>query len=266
VILVAGDAMRDIYWHGEVTRISPEAPVPVISVKRVEEREGAAANVAANVEALGVKCEPHFGGPMRQVIRKIRLMVKGRQEYRVDFDYPQHPIPRLDFSEAKVVIFVDYGKGTLGNVQSLIQEAKSAGATVLVDPKGYDYSKYRGADVVKPNLDEMKVMVGGWKDEHDLTLKAQDIRLKANIGALLLTRASEGMTLYTHKGAFHLPAEAKDVVDVTGAGETAIATLGVSLHNGYSLEESVKYANKAAGIVVGRFGPSVAKKEEVFCA
>jgi D-glycero-beta-D-manno-heptose-7-phosphate kinase len=264
VILVCGDAMRDVYWHGEVTRISPEAPVPVISVKRVEERDGAAANVAANVRAMGEDCETVFG--VGEPITKIRLMVKGRQEYRVDFDHPQAPIKYLPAACPKVAVFVDYGKGSLDGIQKWIATAKETwpGCRVLVDPKGYDYAKYRGADVVKPNLDEMRVMVGGWKDEDDLTMKAQKIRLDANIGAILLTRASEGMTLYTHRGAKHIPAVTKDVLDVTGAGETAIAALGVGLHRGLSLEDACVIANKAAGIKVGRFGPSVVTKEEVF--
>jgi rfaE bifunctional protein kinase chain/domain len=255
VILVCGDAMRDVYWHGEVTRISPEAPVPIISVKRVEELPGAAANVAANVRAMGVECRALCGRQTKEVT-KIRLVVKGRQEYRVDFDHPQAPIESLKSDSFCVVIFVDYGKGTLANVQKLIHQAKDAGCTVLVDPKGYDYAKYRGADVIKPNLDEMKVMVGGWKDEADLAVKVEKIRKDADIGAVLLTRSSDGMTLYTQNGAKHFPAEAKEVVDVTGAGETAIAALGVGLHRGLSLEDSVALANKAAGIKVGMFGPT----------
>jgi rfaE bifunctional protein kinase chain/domain len=255
VILVCGDAMRDVYWHGEVTRISPEAPVPVISVKRVEERAGAAANVAKNVKAMGVECLECYG-MQPQDVTKIRLMVGGRQEYRVDFDHLQCPIDGFSFHDVETVIFVDYGKGALANVQTLIQRAKAAGCTVLVDPKGYDYSKYRGADVIKPNLDEMKVMVGGWKDEADLAVKVEKIRKDADIGAVLLTRSSDGMTLYTQNGAKHFPAEAKEVVDVTGAGETAIAALGVGLHRGLSLEDSVALANKAAGIKVGMFGPT----------
>ena len=263
MILVVGDAMRDVYWHGEVTRISPEAPVPVISVKRVEEREGAAANVAANVRAMGVPCYGYFGDSKR--VEKIRLVVKGRQEYRVDFDHQQEALLGLpDTNIPPIVIFVDYGKGTLSNVQDLIREAKEAGSTVLVDPKGYDYERYRGADVVKPNLDEMRVMVGGWKNEEDLDLKAQKIRHETEIGALLLTRASGGMTLYTGNGAKHVPAVAKEVIDVTGAGETAIAAMGVGLHRGLSLEQAVIAANKAAGIKVGRFGPSTVSAEEIF--
>lgn len=258
MILVVGDAMRDVYWHGEVTRISPEAPVPVISVKSVEEIHGAAANVAANVRAMGVECRSDFGAGGVEV-RKIRAVVKGRQVYRLDFDHPQPPITRLDHAE--MVIFVDYGKGTLSRIEELIPQCKGM---VLVDPKGYDYSKYRGADVVKPNIDEMRVMVGGWKDEEDLERKAQRIRRDANIGAILLTRSSEGMSLYDFNGSKHIPAVAKEVIDVTGAGETAIAALGVGLHSGLSLEESMFFANKAAGIKVGRFGPSVVTREEVF--
>lgn len=262
MILVVGDAMRDLYWHGEVTRISPEAPVPIISVKREEERDGAAANVARNVRAMGVECREEFGSH-ENTVTKIRLVAKGQQTMRVDFDYPQNPIKSLDFAGAKVVIFVDYGKGTLGEVQSLIREAKNEGCTVLVDPKGYEYSKYVGADVVKPNLDEMRVMVGGWKNEHDLFEKVQRIRKEANLGAILLTRASDGMTLYTDASERHIPAVAEKVIDVTGAGETAIAALGVGLHRGLSLEQSCLLANKAAGLAVGKFGPSIVSKEEI---
>lgn len=262
MILVVGDAMRDVYWHGEVTRISPEAPVPVISVKRVEEREGAAANVAANVRAMGVPCHGYFGDSKR--VEKIRLMVNGRQEYRVDFDHQQEALVGLpDTHIPPIVIFVDYGKGTLSNVQNLIREAKEAGSTVLVDPKGYDYERYRGADVVKPNLDEMKVMVGGWKNEEDLSSKVEKIRKDADIGAVLLTRAADGMSLYTSEGALHIYAVGNKALDVTGAGESAIAALGVGLHRGLSLEDAVRMANTAAGIKVSKFGPSVVSKEEI---
>lgn len=255
--------MLDRYWFGEVTRISPEAPVPIFSVLMKEERDGAALNVENNVRAMGVECRCFFGW-QGQVIEKVRLIAKGQQVYRVDFDYPQNPIEQLALDGIKTVIFVDYGKGSLAHVQKLIQQAKSADCLVLVDPKGYDYEKYRGADVVKPNLDEMRAMVGGWKDEDELSWKAQTILTKAGIGALLLTRAAEGMSLYTKDRARHFPAVAKDVVDVTGAGETAIAALGVGLHRGLSLEDACVLANKAAGIKVGRFGPSVVTKEEVF--
>jgi rfaE bifunctional protein kinase chain/domain len=263
VILVAGDYMLDLWWFGEIKRISPEAPVPVFSVQAVKSQDGAAENVARNVRSLGVECRTQFGDQINKVT-KIRLMAKKQHVIRADFDHPQEPIEKLDLEGVSTVILVDYGKGSLEKVSNLIQQAKNAGKTVLVDPKGYDYERYRGADVIKPNLDEMKVMVGGWKDEDDLTRKALALCKKAEIKALLLTRAADGMSLYSEIGTHHIPSVAGQVLDVTGAGETAIAALGVGLHQGFSLEESAYYANKAAGLVVGRFGPSVATREEVF--
>lgn len=262
MILVCGDAMLDRYWFGEVTRISPEAPVPIISIKRTEDRPGAAANVANNVRAMGVECRGEFG-LQDQEVTKIRLVARGQQTMRVDFDHRQKAITQLDLSGIRLAIFVDYGKGSLDFVRSLIEEAKSAGVKVLVDPKGYDYERYRGADVVKPNLDEMRVMVGGWKDEADLAAKVEKIRRDADIGAVLLTRSAEGMTLFSDGWAYSVCATEDKVVDVTGAGETAIAALGVGLHRGLPLEEAVRLANKAAGIAVSKFGPYAVSKEEL---
>lgn len=263
MILVAGDSMLDLWWFGEITRISPEAPVPVFSVKAVKDQQGAAYNVARNIRSLGVECRTQFGDQLNQVT-KIRLMAKNQHVIRADFDYPQEPIEKLDLEGVSQVVLVDYGKGSLGKVSDLIQQAKNASCTVLVDPKGYDFEKYRGADVIKPNLDEMRVMVGGWKDESDLTRKAQLLCKQAEIRALLLTRAADGMSLYTESSETHIKAVAEKIVDVTGAGETAIAALGVGLHSGLTLEESARFANKASGISVGRFGPSVVTKAEVF--
>lgn len=264
MILVCGDAMRDVYWHGEVTRISPEAPVPVLLVTKVEEREGAAANVANNIRAMGVECMSNFGA-QRDRIMKIRQVGKNQHMLRADFDHPQVPVQLADWAidAADIVVFVDYGKGALSNVRDLIRRCKAAGKTVLVDPKGYDYERYQGADVVKPNLDEMRVMVGGWKDEQDLANKVEDIKEKAQIGSVLLTRGSQGMTLYSH-WAYSVYAEAQEVVDVSGAGETALAAFAVALHRGSDLYGATKYANKAAGIAVRRFGTAVIREEEVF--
>lgn len=263
-IMVLGDAMVDEYWEGDVSRISPEAPVPVLCVKRTERREGAAANVAANVRAMGGRCVTEYGSSDLQVL-KIRAIGKHQQMLRLDFDHPQSPIAKnTRFDAGAVVIFSDYGKGALANIQCLILRAKIAGCTVLVDPKGYDYERYRYADVVKPNLDEMRVMVGGWKDEADLTLKAQALRRKADIRALLLTRAADGMTLYTDSGSVHIESAALEVYDVTGAGDTAIAAMAVAMARGCSIPEAARYANKAAGVVVGKFGTAVASEEEVF--
>ncbi len=172
-ILVIGDTMRDEYWSGSVSRISPVAPVPVVSVKSTETRHGAAANVAANIEAMGVPVERIFGGGER--IRKITVTA-GQHIARLDFDYPQNPIlPDAAFTEAvgrcDMVVAVDYGKGSLNGVQDLIRA--SAGKPVLVDPKGHDFSKYRGAALIKPNREEMRELVGGLKDQDELDFKAR---------------------------------------------------------------------------------------------
>jgi rfaE bifunctional protein kinase chain/domain len=263
-IMVCGDAMIDEYWTGEVSRISPEAPVPVLAVTKKERRDGAAANVAANVRAMGASCVTEYGSTEAQVL-KIRAIGKHQQMLRLDFDYPQIPVAKsIRFEGCGIVIFSDYGKGALEHIATLILRAKIAGCTVLVDPKGYDYERYRYADVVKPNLDEMRAMVGGWRDEADLSRKAQELRRKADIRALLLTRAADGMTLYTDAGSAQIGAEAREVYDVTGAGDTAIAALAVAIARGASLIEAAKYANRAAGLAVGRFGTATVTEEEVF--
>ena len=263
MILVAGDSMKDLWWFGDITRISPEAPVPVLTIKAVKEQDGAAANVVKSVRNLGVECRGQYGDQVNEVT-KIRLLAKNQHVLRADFDHPQSPIEKLDLVGCEVVILVDYGKGALSKVSELIRQAKSAGVKVLVDPKGYDYEKYRGADVIKPNLDEMKVMVGGWKDEADLSRKAKNLCKKAEIKALLLTRAADGMSLYTEETESHFSAVAEKVVDVTGAGEVAISTLGVAMHEGFSVESAAYLANKAAGISVGRFGQANVMRAEVF--
>lgn len=275
-IMVAGDAMLDRYWFGDVSRISPEAPVPVVRMIREEERPGAAANVARNIEAMGGECVRVFGSG--SPIEKLRLIARNQQVARVDFDHVQDPITSLPgVEDCKVVVFSDYGKGSLSQIQRLIQTAKAAGAIVLVDPKGHEYEKYRGADVIKPNLNEMKELVGGWSNDEQLSAKAQRLRAEAGIGAILLTKAADGMSLYY--GAMggewqvemvdcveHIPAVAQEVYDVSGAGDTAIAALAVALSRGHSLVSSAGFANRAAGIVVGRFGTAVATASEVFGA
>lgn len=262
--MVCGDAMLDRYWHGEVSRISPEAPVPVLRVERTEERAGAAANVAANVRAMGVECRTVFSRSEPRVL-KIRAIGRSQQMLRIDFDLPQEPVsPQLDFGGAKIVIFSDYGKGALEHVRTLIFRAKMHGAKVLVDPKGYDYERYRYADVVKPNLDEMRVVLGGWKNEEDVNAKSTELLRRFDLGAILLTRAAAGMTLYTAATVTHIPAERREVYDVTGAGDTAIAALAVALARGMDLEGAARIANKAGGIAVGRFGTAVVTREELF--
>jgi D-glycero-beta-D-manno-heptose-7-phosphate kinase len=263
--MVAGDSMLDRYWFGDVSRISPEAPVPVVKMGREEKRPGAAANVAKNVEAMGGECVTVFGAG--RPIEKLRVIAQSQQVVRVDFDYPQEPIESLPgIEECSIVVFSDYGKGSLSKIAKLIKLAKDAGATVLIDPKGHEYERYRGADVIKPNLHEMKELVGGWSSEDQLMDKAEKLRKEAGIGAILLTRSSDGMSLYTDDRVLQIPAVAQEVYDVSGAGDTAIAALAVSLSRGLSLGEAAMYANVASGIVVGRFGTAVATRQEVFGA
>jgi rfaE bifunctional protein kinase chain/domain len=294
-ILVCGDAMLDLYWFGEVTRISPEAPVPVMLMERTEERAGAAANVARNCKAMGAEvtliaaCGTDDRGTQlkalieREQIRflacdcavttqKLRVIGRQQQIVRVDID-PQVGRDALDelavqfedeVEAADVVVLSDYGKGALAEVEALITLAKSKGKLVLVDPKGYDYKRYRSADVVKPNLHEMRELVGGWRTEYELEQKARSLRSQAGIGAVLLTRAADGMTLYTERGTSSINAVAQEVYDVSGAGDTTIAALAVGMGRGLALEVAAQYANKAAGLVVGRFGTAVATEAEVF--
>lgn len=258
--------MVDRYWHGDVTRISPEAPVPVLAVNRVEDREGAARNVVRNVIAMGEECRGIYGTGECEVL-KIRAIGKNQQMLRIDFDHPLDPVGLdADLSGADIVIFSDYGKGSLVNIAELIMRAKILGVRVLVDPKGYDWERYRYADVVKPNTDEMRVVLAGWKSESELVAKAQALRKRLDIGAILLTRASDGMTLFDENGSTYIAAHAREVYDVTGAGDTAIAALACALARGHTLISAAYFANKAAGIVVGRFGTAVATGEEVFDA
>jgi rfaE bifunctional protein kinase chain/domain len=296
-VLVVGDVMLDRYWFGEVSRISPEAPVPVARITRTEERPGGAANVARNVAAIGGRVdllavvgtdEPgaalarllEADGVHAQLTRDatvnttVKLRVIGRQQQllRIDFENPPAPealeAKRADFdarlSTAKVVIFSDYGKGGLAHVDRMIPQARSAGKIVLVDPKGDDFERYRHATVLTPNLGEFRQVAGRWNSEAELADKAEKLRQALEVDALLVTRSEEGMTLFQKDGALHVAAVAKEVYDVSGAGDTVIATLGVMLAAGLDLAEAVRWANKAAGIVVGKLGTAVVQPDELF--
>ena len=265
-ILVCGDSMRDIYWFGECHRISPEAPVPVVKMGRIEERKGAAANVAENCKAMGAQVRELYGEG--EPITKIRIIAKSQQIARIDYDLQQFPITSETFEgylpDVSIVIFSDYGKGSLRYIQPLIQAALHRNCKILVDPKGHDYERYRGAHVVKPNTDEMREMVGGWGSEEELIKKARQLREAAGVWNILLTRASKGMTLIGEDYEYTVPAETKEVYDVSGAGDTAISALAVALDMGYELSRAVDFANRAAGVAVGRFGTTVVQKKEVF--
>jgi len=298
-VLIVGDVMLDRYWFGEVSRISPEAPVPVVKVDRVEERPGGAANVARNAAALGAKTallsvvgKDEAGRRLQQLLRSehiavslhpdstiattVKLRVIGRQQQllRADFEtVPSHEVlasKLKDFQRllkrCDVVILSDYGKGGLAHIARMIALARRAGVPVLVDPKSNDFSRYRGATLVTPNRAEMQAVIGDWSSERALTAKAQHLRQRQGLGAVLVTRSEEGMTLYQRGSRVHVPVQAREVYDVSGAGDTVIATIGVMLAAGQSLESAVRIANRAAGIVVGKFGTAVVHPEELFAA
>jgi rfaE bifunctional protein kinase chain/domain len=296
-LLVVGDVMLDRYWFGDVSRISPEAPVPVVRVGRTEERLGGAANVARNIVAIGAAAgllsvvgEDEAAGCIRTLLQAdgidaqlhrdpgsattIKLRVIGRQQQllRIDFETePGHEVlmsKLADFEarlkNADLVILSDYGKGGLKHIERMIEAARAAGKSVLVDPKGDDYSRYKGATLITPNRSEFREVAGRWKSEEDLTERAQKLRSELGLGALLITRSEEGMTLYREGERLHVPAVAREVYDVSGAGDTVIAILGVMLAAGASFAEAVRLANKAAGIVVGKLGTAVVHSEELF--
>ena len=295
-VLVVGDVMLDRYWFGEVGRISPEAPVPVVKIDRIEERPGGAANVARNVAALATEVSllsvvgrDEAGASLRKLLRQdrvhaqlhvdaglrttIKLRVIGRQQQlvRVDFETPpSHEVLasklqdyRRVLSRAHAVILSDYGKGGLAHIADMIRMARRAGKPVLIDPKGDDYTRYRGATLITPNRSEFRSVAGGWKTEAELTRKANELVRRLKIDALLITRSEEGMTLYRPGARLHVPAQAREVYDVSGAGDTVIATLGVMLARGVGLADAVGVANRAAGIVVGKFGTAVVRPDEL---
>lgn len=296
-ILVVGDVMLDRYWFGDVSRISPEAPVPIVRVEKREERLGGAANVARNAAALGaytgllgVVGEDEAGSAVEKMLTDqhiqcylnrdasistiIKLRVIGRQQQllRIDFENPPTDTVLRDkltqfnilLPQYDVIVLSDYAKGSLVNVTEMIASARMLGKQILVDPKGDDFSPYKGASILTPNKSELKRIVGTWKSEEELTVKAQQLRQLLNLEALLLTRSEEGMTLYTDSQVMHMPAMAREVYDVSGAGDTVIATLAVMLGAGASLVEAVSAANRAGGIVVGKLGTATVTREELF--
>jgi D-glycero-beta-D-manno-heptose-7-phosphate kinase len=298
-VLVVGDAMIDRYWYGAVDRISPEAPVPVVRVTREEERIGGAANVASNVVALGAHASlltvvgdddashklealvagtgitPHFGRDAAlQTTVKLRIIGRQQQLIRLDFENtPKREVlasQTADFIKLlpshDAVLFSDYGKGGLDHVHHMIDHAQAAGKPVLIDPKGSDYSRYSGATVITPNRAELQQVIGGWSSEDELRTKAHALREKLGLLALLLTRSEEGMTLYDAQGEISVEAQAREVFDVTGAGDTVIATLAALVGAGVPLRTAMPLANRAGGIVVGKFGTATVSYDELFAA
>ena len=289
--------MLDRYWYGDASRISPEAPVPVLLFKGEEFRLGGAANVAANCAALGaatrllsVVGNDQAGSMLIKILKKKsvkadlqrdprlqtteKLRIIGRRQQLLRIDREKAPSSEVLASklgafkdalrECDVLLLSDYGKGGLEHIATMIRDARRAGKAVLVDPKGDDYSRYKGATMITPNLDELRGVVGRWRDEKDLAARAQALREKLGLQGLLLTRGADGMALYRkNRKTFQVKAERREVSDVTGAGDTVIATLAVMLAAGEGMESAVRLANRAGGIKVTKFGTAEVTLAEI---
>ena len=296
-ILVAGDAMLDRYWFGDANRISPEAPVPVVRITRVEDRLGGAANVAVNIAALGAKAkllsvigDDEAGNRVEELLNEkkiephlhrdtelkttVKLRIVARQQQMLRADFENRPTRAVlanhltDFenliNESDVLVLSDYGKGGLDHIARMIEIARVKSIPVLIDPKGSNYDRYKGATVITPNRAELAQVVGEWTSEEDLTEKAQALRKELDLEAILLTRSEEGMTLFNDSGAHSIPAQALEVYDVSGAGDTVIAVMATMIAMGETLTEAMRTANRAGGIVVGKLGTATVSFEELF--
>lgn len=295
-VLVVGDVMLDRYWYGPVDRISPEAPVPVVRVTREEERLGGCGNVAFNVVSLGAQAsllsvvgDDDNGQRLRRLLdasgiqtylgsdpqlqTTVKLRIIGRQQQLLRADFESEPRSEVLASQTRqfhtllpqhqAVLFSDYGKGGLTHIAEMIAAARAAKLPVLIDPKGSDFSRYAQATVITPNRAELQQVVGRWHDEAQLLQLAQALRHDLKLDALLLTRSEEGMSLFDAQGVLHVPAVAREVFDVTGAGDTVIATLATLMGAGMSMREALPWANKAGGIVVGKFGTASVTFQEL---
>jgi rfaE bifunctional protein kinase chain/domain len=296
-VLVVGDVMLDRYWYGAVDRISPEAPVPVVRITREEERCGGAANVAFNAASLGAQASlltvvgddeashkleaivaktgirTHFGRDP-DLKTTVKLRVIGRQQQLLRLDFENTPKSEILASQTAAftqllpqhdaVLFSDYGKGGLAHVSDMIAQARALSKPILIDPKGSDYSRYRNASVITPNRAELQQVIGTWDSEDDLRIKAHNLRSQLHLDAVLLTRSEEGMTLFDAQGDLHVSAQAREVFDVTGAGDTVIATMAALVGAGMSMREALPLANRAGGLVVGKFGTATVSYEELF--
>lgn len=296
-VLVVGDVMLDRYWYGAVDRISPEAPVPVVRITREEERCGGAANVAFNAASLGAQASlltvvgddeashkleaivaktgirTHFGRDA-DLKTTVKLRVIGRQQQLLRLDFENTPKSEILASQTATfaqllpqhdaVLFSDYGKGGLAHVSDMIAQARALSKPILIDPKGSDYSRYQNASVITPNRAELQQVIGLWDSEEDLRIKAHNLRNQLHLDAVLLTRSEEGMTLFDAQGDLHVSAQAREVFDVTGAGDTVIATMAALVGAGLSMRDALPLANRAGGLVVGKFGTATVSYEELF--
>jgi len=296
-VLVVGDVMLDRYWFGSADRISPEAPVPVVRVGRTESRLGGAGNVAlnalkqgVNVDLLSIRGDDAEGRELEQLITasgieaylnidtnlsttiKTRVVAQQQQLIRIDFESvpSEHSLSESSkqydklLKGADVVVFSDYGKGVLKHISDMIVQAKKFGKLVLIDPKGNDFEKYRGASYITPNKNELRAIVGNWSTEDDLTSKVEGLREHVGLSGVLVTRSEEGMTLFEKHQVEHFQTVAREIFDVSGAGDTVIGVLAAYLASGMNISESVRLANKAAGIVVGKLGTATTSFDELF--
>lgn len=300
-ILVVGDIMLDRYWFGDTARISPEAPVPVVNIKQIDERPGGAGNVALNIAALGAKvtllgicgqdsaadiliqqlksnhvihdliCDPSL-----PTTTKLRIISRHQQLLRLDFEEKLHSFDpekliqnyKKHLSSVNLVILSDYNKGTLRCAPTLIKFAREANVPIVIDPKGNDFSIYHGATVITPNLKEFENIVGACHTENEIVQKAHVFLEQHNIDTLLLTRGERGMTLVRKHQTeeLHIPAYAREVFDVTGAGDTVIAVLSSSLAAGSSIPDATMLANLAASLVVSKLGAATISATELSVA
>ncbi|MDG6827541.1 bifunctional D-glycero-beta-D-manno-heptose-7-phosphate kinase/D-glycero-beta-D-manno-heptose 1-phosphate adenylyltransferase HldE [Glaesserella parasuis] len=296
-VLVLGDVMLDRYWFGATNRISPEAPVPVVKVQENEDRAGGAANVAMNIVSLNVPVTLHglvgnddagraldkllsehriqnqcVAVDSHPTITKLRILSRHQQLLRLDFEEGFHNLDcqallaklAAEITAYGALILSDYGKGTLDAVQQMIQIARQANVPVLIDPKGTDFERYRGATLLTPNMSEFEAVAGHCNDESEIVAKGLKMIVDFDLSALLITRSEKGMTLLRpNQDPFHLPTQAKEVYDVTGAGDTVISVLATAIADGRPLEEACYLANAAAGVVVGKLGTSTVSPSEL---
>lgn len=296
-VLVVGDVMLDRYWHGPTSRISPEAPVPVVKVNMVEERPGGAANVAMNIASLGARssligltgiddaanaltssletvnvCCDFVAIPTHPTITKLRVLSRNQQLLRLDFEEGFDDVdvqPMLERIEKALpnigaLVLSDYAKGALSKIQKMIALANQVGVPVLIDPKGNDFERYRGATLLTPNMSEFEAIVGRCNDNSDVEEKGRTLLESLDLTALLITRSEQGMSLIRRDAApLHLPTQAQEVYDVTGAGDTVIGVLAASIASGCPLHEACALANAAAGVVVGKLGTSTVSPIEL---
>lgn len=296
-ILVVGDVMLDRYWHGNTSRISPEAPVPILHVRDLQDRAGGAGNVALNLADLGCKVsllgiigQDSAGKKLDDILRqahvnchllpysevptiaKIRVLGKNQQLLRLDFEEAIENVDtkelfnvyEAELAQADLVILSDYGKGVLRNVQEFIQAARKRGIPVLIDPKSDDFSIYRQATLITPNLKEFEAVVGKCHDEVELEQKGMKLLKECQLAGLLVTRGEQGMTLLQENAEpLHLAARAREVYDVTGAGDTVISVLGAAIATGQALPEAAAMSNLAAGIVVQKLGAATVSVPEL---